>query len=78
MKLTPSDDQKLKTYEDVLHAIHVYSQVSLDYDKLGNIHENISRWSYAHRVGNGEISEESQQILINCAFWDLLKIGNKG
>ena len=37
----------------------------------------LDRWSYAHRVGNGENTERQQQEIINKAFWHLDAIVRK-
>jgi hypothetical protein len=36
---------------------------------------NADSWSYAHRVGNGELTEEQQQEIINRNFWNLNNLG---
>jgi hypothetical protein len=36
--------------------------------------DNADRWSYMHRISNGELSEEEQQKLIDKAFWNLNNI----
>jgi hypothetical protein len=33
---------------------------------------NADIWSYAHRVGNGELDDDRQQSVIDNAFWKLL------
>lgn len=52
----------------------MYAEVTMDNEKLSNIINNICRWSYAHRMGNGELSEEQQNDYIRKAFDKLLKI----
>ena len=34
---------------------------------------NADNWSYSHRVGNGELSDEEQQKAVDRAFWKLLE-----
>ena len=48
-----TNEQKIEIYEELLHRIQLYAEVTLDYEKLNNLIRNICRWSYAHRVGNG-------------------------
>lgn len=37
---------------------------------------NADKWSYAHRMGDGELSEKEMQKNINRCFWRLLDIPN--
>jgi hypothetical protein len=43
-------------------------------DGIRRLLENADRWSYMHRISNGELSEEDQQKLIDKAFWNLINI----
>jgi hypothetical protein len=36
--------------------------------------DNADRWSYSHRVGNGEYTEKQQQKIVNKAFWNLNEV----
>jgi hypothetical protein len=67
---------KVEMYEAVLHRIQLYREVILDHDKLIKLLDNIGRWSYAHRRGNGELSEEEQDALVKKAFDNLLNVEN--
>jgi hypothetical protein len=42
-------------------------------EKVKEMLDLISGWSYAHRSGNGEISEEQQQQRIDNAFEAIVK-----
>ena len=53
------------------------AEVTMDNEKLSNIINNICRWSYSHRTGNGMISEEQQNEIIRTAFDKLLEIKRK-
>jgi len=66
--------EKVEKYESLLHRIQLYSSVTMDRDKVGKLIRNIDRWSYAHRVGNGELSEEEQDEVIRKAFDKLLDV----
>ena len=48
-------------------------QCGMDGQKVGKLIDNINSWSYAHRCGNGEHSEE-QQAIIDKAFKKLRDI----
>lgn len=50
------------------------AEVTMDKEKLSNIINNICRWSYSHRRGNGMLSEEQQNEIIRTAFNKLLEI----
>ncbi len=67
----PTKDEKIREYELLLHKIQLYAEITLDAKRLQILIANICRWSYAHRVGNGEINEEDQEKIIRHAFWKL-------
>ena len=71
-------EEKVLRYERLLHQIQMCSEVCLNAEKVGNLIRNICRWSYAHRSGNGEISEEEQQARIDRAFDRLLDTDDQG
>jgi hypothetical protein len=66
----PTLKEKVKMYEDYLHRINMFVICS-DNDGVAELVQNADNWSYAHRIGNGEISDRKQQDLINNAFWRL-------
>lgn len=66
----PTLEEKVQVYEQFLHAINL-AIVCSDSKRLKELIDNADRWSYAHRVGNGELSEEEQEECINNAFWKL-------
>ena len=67
---TPTLKEKVEQYEEFLHNInmHMLCGDSAGIQKLLN---NADSWSYAHRVGNGELSERQQQKAVNKCFWNL-------
>lgn len=69
---TPTPEQKLQVYEKLLDRIALLYDMG-DNKSLRTILEKINRYSYSHRVGNGELSEEEQQQLIDKHFWNLDK-----
>jgi UDP-N-acetylmuramate-alanine ligase len=69
---TPTLEEKVKQYEDFLHNINLMFTCGND-QGLQRLLRNADNWSYAHRVGNGEYSEEQQQQFIDRAFWALNK-----
>jgi hypothetical protein len=69
-KQTVSLHEKVKQYEEFLHKINMMT-IAGDHKAIQKLVENADKWSYSHRVGNGELSEEEQQKIIDKAFWKL-------
>lgn len=67
---TPNKKEKIQQYEDFLHKINL-AIVCGRSDIIQKLIENANKWSYAHRAGNGELSDKEQQKIINRAFWNL-------
>lgn len=65
---------KIKVYESFLHLLQMHAEVTMDRDRVRRLIERACAWSYAHRSGNGELSEEEQQERIDAAFANLLRI----
>jgi len=63
---------KVNVYEQLLHGIQRNAEVIMDNEVVGDYITNICRWSYAHRQGNGELSEQEQNEVIRYAFDRLL------
>jgi len=59
---------KIQVYERVFHDIQMFANVTLDRPALNHLISIICDWSYAHRQGNGELSDEEQQELIDYQF----------
>lgn len=43
----------------------------MNHEKVMQLIKRICSWSYAHRIGNGQYSEEEQEAIINKCFWRL-------
>lgn len=67
-------NEELEVYKDTLHALHFASSVTIDSKRVGDILNAISAWSYAHRRGNGELSDKEQQLLVETAFRKLKEV----
>lgn len=67
-------NEKIKKYEEILHTIQLYAEVTMDEKRLQKLISNICCWSYAHRVGDGFLSESEQEELIERQFDKLLEI----
>lgn len=50
--------EKIAIYERILHNIQLHKDVTMNHDKLRDLLDKISSWSYAHRCGNGELNNE--------------------
>jgi len=72
---TPTLKQKVEMYENFLHKINIFI-ISGNNDGIRELIENADKWSYSHRVSNGEFSDRKQQQVINNAFWKLLDTPN--
>ena len=58
---------KVQVYENMLHNINTYSSITMDNPPIMHMIDIINGWSYAHRAGNGELSEQEVQKQID--FW---------
>lgn len=65
--------EKVEMYESLLHKIQLHCQVTMDHEKVRTLVGNICAWSYAHRCGNGELSEDEQLCRIKYQFDRLLE-----
>lgn len=63
---------KVATYENLLHSIQLNAEVTMNDKRLRQLIGNICNWSYAHRSGNGELSECEKNERIAKAFDKLL------
>jgi hypothetical protein len=71
---TPTLEEKVVQYEQFLHNINMMT-ISGNGSGIRTLLNNADSWSYAHRVGNGELTEEQQQEIINRNFWNLNNLG---
>ena len=67
----PTSQEKIDMYESLLHDIQLFAAVVMDGEKVQRLINNICGWSYAHRQGNGEYSDEEQELLVSKHFWKL-------
>jgi hypothetical protein len=72
---TPTLKQKVAQYEAFLHKINMFC-ISGNNSGIAELVANADRWSYSHRVSNGEFSDKEQQQVINNAFWKLCDTPN--
>ena len=62
--------EKVKMYENFLHKINMFC-IAGEHGGIAELVRNADLWSYAHRRGNGELSDREQDNLINSKFWNL-------
>jgi hypothetical protein len=55
---------KLDTYEKLLHMFQLYTEVTMDNEKVKELLGLVCQWSYAHRSGNGEHTDHQQKQLV--------------
>lgn len=76
--MTPAEIEvlldKVSTYEQLFHEINTYASITLDSSAVSEIIGLICDWSYAHRVGNGTLSDAEQAAVIQKAY-NRLKAG---
>ena len=66
----PTNKQKIDMYEAFLHKINL-GIVCCNNLMIQELVANADRWSYAHRSGNGEISDSQQDQRIYNMFQKL-------
>ena len=64
----PTTSEKLKVYESLLHKIQLNAAVTMNQQKMQEIISAICMWSYEHRAGNGEKSQDDMETAIIYAF----------
>lgn len=69
----PTDKEKIAQYEAFLHTLNLGVMCG-NKNMVDRLILNADSWSYAHRVGNGEIEESEQEKIIARKFWKLCEI----
>jgi len=69
-----SDKEKIYIYESFLHLLQLNAEVVEDIEQTKKLISNACAWSYSHRVGNGEYSDEEQQEIVNNATLNLCNL----
>jgi len=69
---------ELRTESEVLHGlmhhINMYASITMNAERMQEIIGAICAWSYAHRQGNGEFTDQEQQHLIDNRFQKIKQI----
>lgn len=63
-----TNKEKIEVYEDLLHALYFARSVTMNRERVMELLDAIGNWSYAHRMGNGELTGKEQQELVDKAF----------
>jgi hypothetical protein len=71
----PTNKEKIIMYERFIDTLALHADVGSS--NLGRLINNASNWAYAHRVGNGELTEKQQEEIIAKKFWKLLDLENE-
>lgn len=58
----------ISKYENFLHLLQLHAEVTMNPSKVKKLISNACEWSYAHRCGNGELSEKEINKRIKKAF----------
>lgn len=61
-------EKENEVFKRVFHHINTHAAITMNQEKMQEIIWTICAWSYAHRYGNGELTEEQQQARIDSAF----------
>ena len=76
-KIIAGLQKKVNQYERFLHSLQLHAEVCLDHEGTKKLISNACSWSYAHRRGNGEYTDEEQDAMINASFNKLTDLGDK-
>jgi len=69
-----TDKEKIYQYERFLNLINL-AQTTMNQKMMQKLIQNADNWSYAHRMGNGELSQAEIQENIDHAFDKLCEHG---
>ena len=65
--------EKIEVYESLLHSMQA-CMVGGNLTRLDVMLDLVWDWSYAHRSGNGELSDEEQAERVEKAFLEIKKV----
>ena len=72
----PTQKEKIEMYEQFIDRLALYAETG-NTELVQKLIYNASSFSYAHRAGNGELSEKEQDKLITTNFWELINIDHE-
>ncbi len=59
-------------FNQILHRLNTFYAISMRSDCVSDMLTLIHKWSYAHRMGNGELTEEEQIGYIDKAWYNMI------
>lgn len=66
-----------EVFRAAFHYIQLHAAVTMNSDKVKEMIYAICDWSYSHRCGNGENTEEEQQKIVDRSFEKIKKLVHK-
>lgn len=66
----PTLREEVEVFHKIMHVANLM-QICGKTEHFKKIVHAMDDWSYAHRVGNGELTDREQQQCVNKAFWRL-------
>src|SRR5665213_3294300 len=73
----PTDAEELLMYRSFLHDLNMFASITMDGHAVRELVGQACDWSYAHRVGNGMLTDEEQEQIVARNFWKLREISPK-
>lgn len=64
----PKKNERILWMESLLHQLNA-ARTAGNVDAINQLLNRIDDWSYAHRVGNGTLTDRQQEQMIRQAFW---------
>lgn len=69
----PTLREEQRVFHKIMHVASLIQVTGNSAPMVAIVHA-MDSWSYAHRVGNGEMTDREQQQCVNKAFWRLKDI----
>ena len=73
-----NEREELELFRHLMHRIQMHYAITLNSEEVKNMLKLIDSWSYAHRVGNGQLTEEEQQEKVDKALQNIEEYLNGG
>ena len=67
-------EKENEVFKRVFHHINTHASITMNAERMQEIIGAICSWSYAHRAGNGELSDKEQQAVIDHEFEKIKQI----
>lgn len=73
-----TEKEELALFRQLMHRIQMHYAITMDSEKVMEMLNLIAGWSYAHRVGNGQLTDEEQQHRVDNALCSIEGYLNAG